>query len=623
MNKKSVPVYLCIPFAFLCAFFGAMYLRFAPEALTRAVLFVLLLLSCRSLLSAQKEKVLPHPRRALILTGVYALLLSTCMVLGYHIHIESAYSGLMDKNYITPYTVKDIPAFIFCFAGIWVLALALVRRSAGGRPFRAGAGSAAQITAAQETEKVPQAETKTAPARRDRSLLISAALMTAAWVPYLLIYWPGFLFADTLTSLQQALGMNVLDNHHPVLYTLFLRFCLFLGRSLGGGNTLGCVIYCILQMIFLAFAFSLMIAKVQERAGIKPVWRIILGCVFALTPYIATYSIAIWKDPVFSASLMLLSIKFLELTDGSAKDAGWWAGTAALVFLTIFSRNNGIYIILFADAAMLLVLLLAGKRLRPARPGMMVLLLSGMLAAGAIVTGPVYRAFGIESPKIESYGIFFNQMARVAAGGGEMSDEDRAYMDSVLELDLYPETYRPCCIDQLKWNQNFHSAPLEQDFFKHWFSMLARNPRIFFEAWELSSCGFWTVNVPAVNQYARNIGGGSPRNFSEDFKPLLDSMDLHPANLLGSPVWKELFPLNDWGVPVGIIAWAVLLLAVCLLVRGEALSLFALAPSAGLMITLIIASPIWYWPRYGAAVQFLIPFYLMLMFPARGRRAAS
>ena len=39
--------------------------------------------------------------------------------------------------------------------------------------------------------------------------------------------------------------------------------------------------------------------------------------------------------------------------------------------------------------------------------------------------------------------------------------------------------------------------------------------------------------------------------------------------------------------------------------------LLALAPSLGLIATLLLASPIWYWPRYGAAVQFLLPVYLM------------
>ena len=200
-----------------------------------------------------------------------------------------------------------------------------------------------------------------------------------------------------------------------------------------------------------------------------------------------------------------------------------------------------------------------------------------------------------------------------------MSEEDAAYMDSILPMELYPETYRPCCIDMLKWDENFNQEPLNHNFFRHWMSMLIKNPRIFFEAWELETCGFWTVNVPAVNQYARNIGGGSPRNLSTEYKAVLNSIDLYPDNLLGNDSLKTLFPVNEWGVPIGMISWAILFLIICMAVKKDCLQIIALAPSLGLVITLVVASPIWYWPRYGVALQFMIPFYLLLFMRGSAR----
>lgn len=41
--------------------------------------------------------------------------------------------------------------------------------------------------------------------------------------PYLIVYWPGLIFGDLLSSLSQALGSAPLSNHHPVAYTLFLK----------------------------------------------------------------------------------------------------------------------------------------------------------------------------------------------------------------------------------------------------------------------------------------------------------------------------------------------------------------------------------------------------------------
>ena len=41
--------------------------------------------------------------------------------------------------------------------------------------------------------------------------------------------------------------------------------------------------------------------------------------------------------------------------------------------------------------------------------------------------------------------------------------------------------------------------------------------------------------------------------------------------------------------------------------------MLSLAPSLGVALTLVVASPIWYWPRYGAVEQFLIPFYVAVL----------
>lgn len=77
---------------------------------------------------------------------------------------------------------------------------------------------------------------------------------------------------------------------------------------------------------------------------------------------------------------------------------------------------------------------------------------------------------------VESLGIPLNQMARVVALDGDMSDSDRAYMDELLPIEEYRSKYRPCCTDLLKWDANFNGAALDEGFLSHWLSMLVRNP---------------------------------------------------------------------------------------------------------------------------------------------------
>ena len=78
--------------------------------------------------------------------------------------------------------------------------------------------------------------------------------------------------------------------------------------------------------------------------------------------------------------------------------------------------------------------------------------------------------------------------------------------------------------------------------------------------------------------------------------------------------------MDSWSVPISWLFWTVLYLSICLLAAGKGRWVFALIPSIILVATLAIASPIYYWPRYGAALQFLIPMYVLVFFLLFGKK---
>ena len=45
--------------------------------------------------------------------------------------------------------------------------------------------------------------------------------------------------------------------------------------------------------------------------------------------------------------------------------------------------------------------------------------------------------------------------------------------------------------------------------------MLVKNPLVYFEAWEMQTFGYWTVNHPSVVFHQGNINGGVPRTAEE------------------------------------------------------------------------------------------------------------
>lgn len=377
-------------------------------------------------------------------------------------------------------------------------------------------------------------------------------------------------------------------------------------------------------MGFMAYAFSYLSRWITARCSLKNYWTLIIVLIISLLPYIATYSIAMWKDPFFSTALALATLLLTDfiLSKGTIikSSKAWLPCFLILLLIVAFSRNNGIYIIACTEI-ILLVYWLVTKR-KPERNFAHIGKLTGLIACVVVlcpvVTGPIYRALGIaSSPKVESVGILLNQMARVAALDGDMTENDKEYLNSIVPLDEYKTLYSPTCTDNLKWNTLFNGAALENGFFEHWLSLFVQNPRAYFEAWELQTFGFWAVNQPNVLSFGANISSGVPRNTAEAYAADLDVYQINAENKLGHDSLRDIFPQDSRTIPVGIIFWSVAFLSICLCLSGRARWVIALVPSLALLGTLIVASPIWYWPRYGAAVQFLIPFYVALVVMVR------
>lgn len=63
----------------------------------------------------------------------------------------------------------------------------------------------------------------------------------------------------------------------------------------------------------MALSYSILIQWVIQRSGIRKVWAIALVVAFGITPYIVTYSIAMWKDPLFSAAIVVITVLLFDL----------------------------------------------------------------------------------------------------------------------------------------------------------------------------------------------------------------------------------------------------------------------------------------------------------------------
>ena len=537
---------------------------------------------------------------------VISLVFSFVLVLGAHIRVtEPVIAGGIYDNYIEPYSALDVVAFWVMSALVfWVLSV-LVQLSCR--------------CCCVFCEDSPRANDGGSSIRL-LSVAVRALVIFLLYLPFFMRYCPGLFFGDTFSSFAQIMGWNPLSNHHPVAFTMMMGACIKVAGLFGLGPSAGVALLTVLQMVCVASTFGYLSIWVTSRLGVSSRWSWLPVALFGLSRYCALYSVALWKDPLFSCCLVLM---VTMLADVVMEKDSWSSALHLLVFGALalgvmLLRNNGLYIC----AALFVVLAIVAVLGRLGRIGLvgsgsrLAIPLGIAIAACLAITGPVYSAMGVvPSEDVESVGIPLAQMARVAALDGDMSESDRAYMNELLPLDRYKEVYHPSFIDPLKWNDDFNSDHLKDGFWAHWVSMFFRNPSMYFEAWELQTFGFWAPNVKGADGLPENFLMGAPYNLMADGEASSGVAFRNLLAPLGDGVDKA-FGLNAWSISGAVVFWMLVFSAVLLVSRGRSRFALPFLPFLLLYGTLFIASPIWYWPRYIVAAQFGLPVVLVVV--ARG-----
>lgn len=536
-----------------------------------------------------------------------SLAFSFVLVLGAHIRVaEPVIAGGVNENYIEPYSVYDIVAFCMMAALVFWILSALVQLSCRCRC----------CVFCEDSPRANDGDSSI----RFLSVAVRALVIFLLYLPFFLRYFPGLFFGDTFSSFAQIMGWNPLSNHHPVVFTMMMAACIKIAGLMGMSPSVGVALLTVLQMACVASAFGYLSIWVTSRLGVSSRWSWLLVVYFGLSRYCALYSVALWKDPLFSCCLVLMVTMLADAVMG--KDS-WSSALRLLVFGALaldamLLRNNGLYICatLFVVLAIIAVLGRLG-RIGPMGSGSRLAIPLGIaIAACLAITGPVYSAMGVvPSEDVEAVGIPLAQMARVAALDGGMSESDRSYMNELLPLDRYKEVYLPSCIDSLKWNEGFNAERLKDELWTHWASMLSRNPSIYFEAWELQTFGFWAPNVKGADGLPENFLMGVPYNLVADAKASTGVTFRNLLAPLGDGV-DVAIGLSAWSISGAVVFWLLMFSAVLLVSRGRSRFALPLLPFLLLYGTLFIASPIWYWPRYIVAAQFGLPAVLVVV--ARG-----
>lgn len=461
-----------------------------------------------------------------------------------------------------------------------------------------------------------------------RKSVLGFALLIVAWLPYLLSWFPGGVFADTSVVISQALGGMPLSNRHTVLYVLIWRACIAISGALGHGLFFSTVLMGALQVVAMASA-ALFAVRWLITHHVGRGFCIGAFAFFALFPLVPIFAISLWKDTLFSVALFFLSMFFIDAVLISLKfrgsqdneDANDGDGTIlrrpqidyslsfGLVFsslATAFLRNNGIYVVALA----LVSLGLLNRHQIRAVSTNLLLPLACAVALSAVIQGPLFGLFGFNtSNAVESVGIPLQQVARTLTLDGSMSEEARAYFEQLLPEEIWREAYRPFIVDTIKWNEYFDASVLNENlphFLEYYFETGLRNPVIYIEGFLLANSGFWN---PFIG-WTENVGHISLSMWGIE----LSQFDLI-QQWVGISLRDLLAPSAY--VSAAVFVWIVLFAFSTLLIGKRGWLAISLTPSLALWATLMIATPIAYSLRYAFALVLITPIALGLLFVAK------
>lgn len=97
-------------------------------------------------------------------------------------------------------------------------------------------------------------------------------------------------------------------------------------------------------------------------------------------------------------------------------------------------------------------------------------------------------------------------------------------------------------------------------------------------------------------------------------------MGIYPQNKLGNDAVHSLLCTDQGFIPIGWLSWFALFAVIALFNCKKSAWFVSLVPTAAIIATLLVASPIWYWERYAVALQFLLPFYVVMLYCTGGVR---
>lgn len=426
--------------------------------------------------------------------------------------------------------------------------------------------------------------------------LCAFLLIVILWAPYFIVHFPGSVPYDGYRQINMYYGIEPISNHHPWVLTKFIGFIMEIGRGIS--DNFGVFLVVATMFLIEAFCYSTVCSKIKKWGA--PVWFNISSVLFfGILPVFGAYAQVVMKDGIFSALFALFMVLYADCCIASLRGEDNRKIYLHIIKLFIvglivcLARNNGVYMVLPADL-LLLVFLCRGKKKYA-----LILTVCAMLSYYGI-NNVVGTSIGVATgSKKEMLSIPFQQTARyLKEYPDDVAEEEEQAIRGILDYDILAERYMPEISDHVKDTYRNSSTSEERaDYFKAWFQMFLRHPKVYFEATFHNTYGYYYPfhNCSALGAYQFYIQGAPLANGDFDIHYVF-SEDVRYKMTDYAQAWRWLPGLSQMINP-GTYTWLLLIIAGYIIYRKRWKGLLLLIPPL-LNVAVCIASPVNGYLRY-------------------------
>ena len=420
----------------------------------------------------------------------------------------------------------------------------------------------------------------------------------------LLTYFPGVGMNDGLNILMSRMSSV---NQFPVFYVMYVTM---LGKLelLFGSMQYSIATYSAIQCIGCALMEAYILSWVWERDIPKAI-KVCTSFLYIFHPIYAMYAIYMIKDTWFSIAITLLMIELYEMARGrELSKADKWVFLIGIAF-GFSLRSNGPYIIVTC----LIVALFSFKHHRKiVIQGLLLITILGIMGKAII------SYYGYSHRFSETVGIPIQQIAATVVNDGDITNEQRDYIERLMTFDKIKQNYNPDSADPIKWSNDFDRQYLDDTkmyFVKTWIQLFFQNPRIYIKSYGDSTRGYWNPRtfLGAPLSYSIEEFADQERlvQFAKE-KGIKDQpiFGIRTLNVLRNYYAKgEIFPT------AGTCLWIMIVLfAISVFAKRNYKLLFFYLPCILQWLTVMLSAPVSNSFRYVLCYIYAIPLFICLVF---------